>query len=86
MILDDAATRRLSRDGVEYDAFAHLDDVASATQRALVMDLGGHIRMLLCGPGAFDSGLAERTLGWNPKHGWPERTPTRAGSSVPLAG
>lgn len=71
MILDDAAMARASRDEVEFGAFVHLDDVASATHRAVVTKLDGHVRMLLCGPGAFDSALARRTLGWTPEHGWP---------------
>lgn len=72
MILDDVAVARIFRDDVEYGAFVHLDDVAAATHRALVTDVDAHVRMLLCGPGAFDSTPAQQTLGWSPEHDWPE--------------
>lgn len=49
----------------------HVDDVAEAVLRALVTDIEGHIRLTLCGPGDFDTSLAERTLGWKATRGWP---------------
>lgn len=70
LILDDDSLARTSEPNVEYGAFVHVDDVADAMQRALVADLDGHIRMIVCGPGAFDSSLAGRTLGWAPRRGW----------------
>lgn len=72
MILDDAASARSSPADLEYGAFVHLDDVVSATQLALATHLDGHVRMLLCGPGDFDSTVARQTLGWRPQHGWPD--------------
>ena len=70
MILDDAALTRMSEEQAEYGAFVHLDDVAAATQRALVAAVEGHVRMILCGPGAFDATLAQQTLGWRPERAW----------------
>lgn len=71
MILDDAALTSVSERHVELGAFVHLDDVAAATQQALVADIDGHIRMILCGAGAFDATLAREVLGWNPERVWP---------------
>ena len=69
MILDDAAAARHSPADLEYGAFVHLDDVVSATRLALATPLDGHVRMLLCGSGEFDSSVARQTIGWHPRHG-----------------
>jgi nucleoside-diphosphate-sugar epimerase len=59
-------------DAVEFGAFVHLDDVADAVVRSLTAATAPHVRMILCGPGAFDSAAAERTLGWRARRAWPK--------------
>lgn len=71
LILDDDGLARTTQRDVEYGAFVHVDDVASATVLALAPEVEGHVRMLLCGPGDFDASLARRTLGWAPTRFWP---------------
>ncbi len=71
LILDDEGLRRMTAEDVELGAFVHVDDVADAVVRALSADLDGHVRLTLCGPGDFDTSLAERTLGWTAERRWP---------------
>jgi nucleoside-diphosphate-sugar epimerase len=71
MILDDAGLASLSPGQVELGAFVHVDDVAAAALRALEAEVRGHHRMILCGPGPFDTDLARRTIGWRPGRTWP---------------
>src|SRR5205823_741444 len=75
MILGDDGLERFSRADAEFDAFVHVDDVTEATVLALTVDVRGHHRLTLCGPGDFDTSLAERTLGWHPTRGWPSIRP-----------
>jgi nucleoside-diphosphate-sugar epimerase len=44
--------------------FVHVADVADAVVAALSLPVKGHSRMILSGPGWFDSGRAESVLGW----------------------
>ena len=74
MILGDEALARTTKDRVELGAFVHIDDVVRAVQLALESPVVGHVRMTLCGPGPFDTSLAERVLGWRPTRGWPTST------------
>jgi UDP-glucose 4-epimerase len=71
MILSDESLAAHSADTAEFGAFVHVDDVADAIVRALAVDLSGHHRLTLCGPGSFDTTLAETTLGWRAARGWP---------------
>ncbi|MEO1060986.1 MAG: NAD-dependent epimerase/dehydratase family protein [Actinomycetota bacterium] len=71
LILDDDGLATTAEAEVELGAFVHVDDVVRATVRALDVDLSGHHRLLLCGPGSFDAGRAEDVLGWAPRRGWP---------------
>lgn len=73
MILDDEALACLSEDEVELGAFVHLDDVVAAALAAIDVDVGGHARLTLCGPGPFDTSRARLLLGWRPARGWPPR-------------
>ena len=70
MILDDDALVDMTEDRAEFGAFVHVEDVANATRRALEADIVGHVRLTLCGPGAFDTSLAFQTLGWRPERTW----------------
>ncbi len=71
LMLDDAGLARFTEADVEYGAFVHVDDVVAATERALVSGIDGHVRVILCGQGPYDSEPARRILGWNPEHTWP---------------
>lgn len=71
MILSDSDPRLLTKRDVELDAYVHLDDVVTATTRALVVDVPAHVRLTLCGPGAFDTSRAASVLGWRAQRGWP---------------
>lgn len=73
MILDDDGLAGLTADRVELGAFVHLDDVVSATMATIDVNLAGHVRMTLCGPGPFDTSRARLLLGWQPRRGWPTR-------------
>jgi nucleoside-diphosphate-sugar epimerase len=55
----------------ELGAFVHVDDVAEATALALEVDLPRHVRLTLCGPGAFDASAAAEVLGWRPERDRP---------------
>ncbi len=70
MILDDATLARTNEADVEFGAFVHVDDVAAAVRLALESPIEGHVRMILCGPGPFDTSVAETTLGWRPTRAW----------------
>jgi UDP-glucose 4-epimerase len=70
MILDDVALHRMSQDNAELGAFVHVVDVAAAVLRALSVEMTGHVRLTLCGPGQFDTTAARQTLGWVPTRGW----------------
>ena len=74
MILTDDGLTSMAPGDAELGAFVHVDDVADAVARALDAgrDMsGGHARLLLCGPGEFDTSDAERVLGWRATRGWP---------------
>jgi nucleoside-diphosphate-sugar epimerase len=71
MILDDHGLDVVVESEAELGAFVHVDDVVEAVARVLDMDLSGHHRMTLCGPGNFDTSVARRVLGWTPSHVWP---------------
>lgn len=71
MILTDDSLAAHSAETAELGAFVHVDDVADAIVRALAVDLHGHHRLTLCGPGSFDTTLAETTLGWRAARAWP---------------
>jgi nucleoside-diphosphate-sugar epimerase len=71
LILDDAGLQRVHRTEAELDAFVHVDDVIDAARRAIETEIVGHHRLLLCGPGHFDTKPAQRLLGWTPHHDWP---------------
>jgi UDP-glucose 4-epimerase len=73
MILSDDSLAAHSAETAEFGAFVHVDDVADAIVRALAVDLDGHHRLTLCGPGSFDAALAARTLGWRAARTWPAR-------------
>jgi UDP-glucose 4-epimerase len=71
LILDDLGLSRTSRSEAELGAFVHVEDVAEATALALEVDLPRHVRLTLCGPGAFGTAAATRVPGWHPRRGWP---------------
>lgn len=71
MVLSDESLAAHTAEATQLGAFVHVDDVAAATVRALAADLGGHHRLTLCGPGSFDTTLAETTLGWTATRSWP---------------
>jgi UDP-glucose 4-epimerase len=72
MILSDEGLARSNEARAELGAYVHVEDVADAVCKALEADVGGHCRLTLCGPGAFDTSLATRVLGWHPRHdSWP---------------
>jgi UDP-glucose 4-epimerase len=73
MILTDDSLAAHSAETTELGAFVHVADVADAIVRALAVDLHGHHRLTLCGPGSFDTTLAETTLGWRATRAWPTR-------------
>jgi UDP-glucose 4-epimerase len=63
MILDDEGLRSVSHEAAELGAFVHAEDVASAVQLSLAVDVEGHHRLTLCGPGPFDTSVANALLG-----------------------
>jgi UDP-glucose 4-epimerase len=71
MILTDAGLLAMSESTAELGAFVHVDDVADAVARSLSASVNGHVRVTLCGPGAFDTGNAKRVLDWHATRGWP---------------
>jgi nucleoside-diphosphate-sugar epimerase len=70
-IAGDDNLARVTREQAELGAFVHVDDVVAALVKALTADVDGHSRLLLCGPGPFDTSTAEHTLGWRATRGWP---------------
>jgi hypothetical protein len=72
MILDDEDLRSVSQEAAELGAFVHVEDVASAVRVALRVDVQGHHRLTLCGPGPFDTSAANALLGWKACRGWPQ--------------
>lgn len=72
MILDDEGLRATSKEEAELGAFVHVDDVASAVKLCLAVELEGHHRLILCGPGPFDTSSADALLGWHASRGWPQ--------------
>lgn len=72
LILGDEGLRAWSADTAELGAYVHADDVAAAAVRALAAGVTGHHRLTVCGPGPFDTTLAQQTLGWKATRGWPE--------------
>jgi nucleoside-diphosphate-sugar epimerase len=79
-VVTDAQLRRLDERDLELGAFVHVDDVADAVVRSLVVPVDGHVRLTLCGPGGYDTSAAHRVLGWEAARGWPAR---RATARVP---
>jgi UDP-glucose 4-epimerase len=73
VVFSDEQIRRHAPRDLEYGAFVHIDDLADAVVRALIVPFAGHARLLLCGPGEFDPSAAERVLGWTATRGWPKR-------------
>jgi UDP-glucose 4-epimerase len=75
MILSEEQLRSVDGSRAEHGAYVHVDDVAEAVCKALIAKVKGHVRLTLCGPGAFDSSAARRTLGWRPAHRhWPHHS------------
>lgn len=72
MILDDVGLRSVSQETAELGAFVHVEDVASAVLLSLTVDVDGHHRLTLCGPGPFDTSAANALLGWKPSREWPQ--------------
>jgi UDP-glucose 4-epimerase len=70
MILDDEGLASLSKDSAEFEAFVHVDDVASAVRLSLAVAARGHHRVTLCGPGPFDTSRAAALLGWTASRDW----------------
>jgi UDP-glucose 4-epimerase len=70
MILNDDGLTPYAPDTAELGAFVHVDDVVAATQLALTAELHGHHRLVLCGPGSFDTARAAATLGWTATRTW----------------
>jgi UDP-glucose 4-epimerase len=66
MILDDDGLAHQRESNAELGAFVHVHDVVTATTLALTRPLSGHHRMILCGPGSFDTSRARQVLGWAP--------------------
>lgn len=71
MILDDAALESISPEDAELGAYVHVADMATATLLSLTTDVEGHHRVILCGPGPFDTADATELLGWRAAHDWP---------------
>ncbi len=72
MILTDEGLEHMTAADAELGAFVHADDVADAIVKALEAEVDGHVRLTLCGPGAFDTALARRVLGWTATRTWRE--------------
>jgi nucleoside-diphosphate-sugar epimerase len=73
-IVDRRRFARLDVARMEYGAFVHVDDVADAVSRALVVAFDGHARLLLSAAGEIDTSRATAVLGWVPQHRRPPRT------------
>jgi nucleoside-diphosphate-sugar epimerase len=73
MMLGDETLTESAETAAELGAFVHVDDVAAATALALQAEVPAHVRLTLCGPGAFDTTAATRLLGWRPERTWPAR-------------
>lgn len=72
MILTEEGVATTNPDAAELRAYVHLDDVVEAVVRSLTADVPAHSRMILCGPGEFDTSVARKTLGWRARRSWPE--------------
>jgi len=72
LILTDEGLVSYSPRTAELGAFVHADDVATVVVLALTVDLAGHHRLTLCGPGPFDTTRTRRTLGWTARREWPD--------------
>lgn len=70
LILTDEGLSHTTEADADLGAFVHIDDVVEAALRSLDADVDRHVRLTLCGPGAFDTSAAERTLDWRPTRGW----------------
>lgn len=79
MIVNDETASRMTPDVADMGAFVHVDDVADAVAKSLTVDIDHHVRMTLCGPGDFDTSVAETVLGWHPQL----RTYFDSGSPIP---
>ena len=66
MILDDSALVQLTENKAELGAFVHVEDVATAVLCALSARFAGHVRLILCGPGQFETAAARQAIGWIP--------------------
>jgi UDP-glucose 4-epimerase len=79
MVLTDHSLKSISPEMAELEAFVHVEDVARAVALGLTVDVSGHHRLTLCGPGDFDTTAATTVLGWKPTHTWPSlRAPTNS--------
>ena len=58
--------RRVDPRDLEYGAFVHVDDVAAAASRALVVPIEGHVALTLSATGTVDASRAREVLGWEP--------------------
>ena len=76
LILTDPGLLRVTETEAELGAFVHVDDVATAVLGALDIQVDGHIRLTLCGPGQFDTRAARQILRWEPSRGWPPHGPS----------
>jgi uncharacterized protein YbjT (DUF2867 family) len=63
---------------VEHGAFVHVDDVADAVARALLVPADGHMRLTLSAAGDFDAAGARDLLGWQPVRLLPRRRQLRS--------
>jgi nucleoside-diphosphate-sugar epimerase len=71
LILDDEDLKHTTREKSELGAYVHVEDVVEAVVKALAADVHGHSRLILSGPGPFDTSTAERLLGWRSRRSWP---------------
>jgi len=53
---------------LDYGAFVHVDDVATAVAQALSAPVEGHVRLILTAAGDVDATRAREVLDWQPKH------------------
>ena len=72
MILDERGLQSMSAENAELGAYVHVTDVARATLLSLSIEVTGHHRVTLCGPGPFDTTAAADLLGWTATRGWPD--------------
>ena len=63
---------------LEYGAFVHVDDVADAVARALLVPVDSHVRLTLSAAGDVDSTGAREVLGWEPVRLRPRRPRLRS--------